>query len=102
MNPKTSLILGPDISRLIHCIRDQRVILDSDLASIYGVPTYRLNEQFRRNPDRFPQDFAFQLTLHEWRLLQSQVSSSQKLSQLRSQIAISSSSHGGRRTVPIA
>ena len=46
-------------------IRGERVLLDSDLAAIYGVPTKRLNEQFRRNRDRFPHDFAFQLTEEE-------------------------------------
>jgi hypothetical protein len=43
MNRKTALMLAPDIARLIHFIRDQRVILDSDLAAIYGVPAKRLN-----------------------------------------------------------
>lgn len=44
----------------------KRVILDSDLAELYGVPTKRLNQQVRRNPDRFPQDFAFLLSQEEW------------------------------------
>lgn len=47
-------------------------MLDSDLARLYGVPTFRLNEQVRRNRDRFPKDFAFQLTLQEFRALISQ------------------------------
>ena len=101
-NKGSALILTPDIAGVIHSIRGQRVILDSDLALIYGVPTYRLNEQFRRNSSRFPQDFAFQLTRDEWALLKSQVPSREKLASLGSQIAISSSSHGGRRTPPIA
>ena len=42
-------------------IREQKVVLDSDLAAVYGVTTKRLNEQFRRNRKRFPEDFAFQL-----------------------------------------
>ena len=54
-------MLAPDISLLIYFVRGQRVILDSDLADIYGVPTKRLNEKLRRNSDRFPQDFSFQL-----------------------------------------
>ena len=54
------------LQTLIHELRGQRVILDSDLARIYGVPTKRLNEQMRRNADRFPEDFAFQLTSEEW------------------------------------
>src|SRR5687768_5831688 len=61
------------IAPLIHCIRDVRVILDTDLAKLYQVPTKRLNEQFRRNRDRFPEDFAFQLTTMEWAALRSQI-----------------------------
>jgi hypothetical protein len=53
-------------------IRDQKVVLDVDLARVYGVTTKRLNEQFRRNRKRFPKDFAFQLTLEEFRALRSQ------------------------------
>ena len=74
------------IHSLILTIRGQRVMLDSDLARIYGVTTIRLNEQLRRNADRFPNDFAFRLTREE-------------LANLRSQIAISSL-HGGRRYLP--
>ncbi len=70
----------------IHLIRGQRVMLDSDLAAIYGVLTMRLNEQFKRNRQRFPADFAFQLTSDEF-------------TNLISQFAISSS-HGGRRKLP--
>ena len=51
-----------EIGSLIRTIRGQRVILDFDLASIYGVPTRRLNEQVKRNAKRFPADFLFQLT----------------------------------------
>src|SRR4029078_7370362 len=50
----------------------KRVILDSDLAALYGVPTKRLNQQVRRNPDRFPQDFAFLLSQEEWESLRLQ------------------------------
>lgn len=53
--------------RLILLIRGQKVILDSDLAELYGVPTKRLNEQVRRNQGRFPSDFMFQLTEAEKR-----------------------------------
>src|SRR5580704_18488066 len=76
------------IGPLILTIRGQRVILDSDLAHIYGVPTKRLNEQVRRNAKRFPSDFLFQLT-------------STETDNLKSQIA-TSSSHGGRRKLPNA
>jgi hypothetical protein len=71
----------------IHLIRGQRVMLDSDLAAIYGVPTMRLNEQFKRNRQRFPADFAFQLTPEEF-------------AALISQIAISKKGRGGRRKLP--
>lgn len=54
-----------NIESSILMVRGQRVILDSDLAVLYGVPTKRLNEQVRRNADRFPSDFVFQLTLAE-------------------------------------
>src|ERR1043166_1059021 len=54
-------------------IREQKVVLDSDLAAVYGVTTKRLNEQFRRNRKRFPEDFAFQLTAEEFATLTSQV-----------------------------
>ena len=73
------------VENAIHLIRGQRVMLDSDLAQIYGVTTKRLNEQLRRNRKRFPSDFAFQLTREEF-------------TGLRSQIA--TSSYGGRRYLP--
>lgn len=56
----------------IHSIRRQRVMLDSDLARLYGVPTYRLNEAVKRNADRFPADFRFQITREEYANLISQ------------------------------
>ena len=49
-----------------HTLRGQRVILDSDLARLYGVPTKRLNEKVRRHPGRFPPDFAFLMSSAEW------------------------------------
>ena len=57
--------MAPDVDSLIVELRGQRVILDADLATIYGVSTKRLNEQVKRNEDRFPPDFAFQLTAAE-------------------------------------
>jgi len=53
-------------------VRGHAVILDADLAALYGVPVKRLNEQVRRNRDRFPEDFRFQLSAHEWDSLRSQ------------------------------
>jgi ORF6N domain len=61
---------APDIRILT--IRDQKVVLDSDLARVYRVTTKRLNEQLRRNRKRFPQDFAFQLSVEEYESLRSQ------------------------------
>lgn len=75
------------VENRIITIRGQRVILDSDLADLYGVQTFRFNEAVKRNKDRFPADFAYQLTRQEFTIL-------------TSQIAISSSGHGGRRTLP--
>jgi ORF6N domain len=62
----------PATSCRIFTVSGKRVILDSDLAALYGVPTKRLNEQVRRNPERFPQDFAFLLSSDEWESLRSQ------------------------------
>lgn len=61
------------IEKLIRIIRGQRVIVDFDLAMLYGVQNKRLNEQVRRNKERFPDDFMFQLTKEEWNSLRSQI-----------------------------
>jgi phage regulator Rha-like protein len=82
-----SIIPLERIERSILLIRGERVMLDSDLAEIYGVETKRLNEQVQRNLNRFPTDFMFQLTLAEY-------------ANLRSQFATSSSQYGGRRYLP--
>jgi phage regulator Rha-like protein len=73
MGQRTEVIPADDIAGFIHSLRNQRIILDSDLAEIYGVSVKRLNEQFRRNRERFPNDFAFQLTQEEWEALRSQI-----------------------------
>src|ERR1019366_5056986 len=57
----------------IYLVRGEKVMLDSDLAQLYGVTTSRLNEQVKRNIDRFPRDFAFQLTRAEFDSLRSQI-----------------------------
>jgi hypothetical protein len=90
MTGQTEIVPAHDITRLIRLIRDQRVILDSDLASLYEVPTKRLNEQFRRNIDRFPEDFAFRLTEQEWAALRSQIATAGADGGVRSQIATAS------------
>ena len=76
-----------DVHARIYRIRGKQVMLDADLAQLYGVPTFRLNEQVKRNLRRFPPDFMFQLTEFEWVVL-------------ISQIAISKPSRGGRRFSP--
>jgi hypothetical protein len=86
-----------DITTLIVTVRGKKVILDADLARIYGVPTKRLNEQVRRNADRFPPDFAFVLTDQEVTNLRSQIATS-SFEGIRSQSA--TASHGGRRYRP--
>ena len=58
-------LITKDVGSLIITIRNQKVIVDRDLAEIYGVETRRLNEQVKRNRDRFPEDFMFQLTKEE-------------------------------------
>jgi len=68
--------LPEGITSRIKVIRQYRVILAADLAELYGVPVRRLNEQVRRNADRFPDDFAFQLTAEEWISLKSQIATS--------------------------
>jgi hypothetical protein len=73
----------------IYEIRGQNVMLDSDLAELYGVGTGRLNEQVKRNMSRFPEDFMFQLSEEEFK-------------SLISQFAISNKSRGGRRRLPFA
>lgn len=57
------------IERMIYLVRGQKVMLDSDLAALYEVPTKRMNEQVKRNLDRFPSDFMFQMTEEEFELL---------------------------------
>lgn len=69
----------------IYLIREERVMLASDLAALYGVATKRLNEQIKRNSDRFPADFMFRLSEEEWQTLKSH---------------FATSNWGGRRTLP--
>lgn len=87
----------------IFLIRNQRVMLDSDLAEIYGVETRRLNEQFKRNEMRFPKDFAFRLTAAEWTNLKSQmlVNSTESIDSIIEADDNSSQDWGGRRKMPL-
>ena len=86
---KQIAVLGKRVDSKIRLIRGQRVILDTDLAELYGVSVKQLNQQVKRNARRFPDDFVFQLSPEESGVL-------------RSQIVTSSSSHGGRRYLPHA
>src|SRR5213594_2698491 len=102
--PKSSNKLTADqLGRLIYEIRGERVMLDSDLAVIYGVETKALNRAVKRNADRFPKDFVFQLSSSEWKNLRYQIGTSSSSSQpraLRYQIGTASVAHGGRRNLP--
>ena len=98
---RTSSLIIPDnsIRNLIKTIRNQQVMLDSDLAALYGVETKRLVEQVTRNIERFPGDFMFQLTWEECGFSRSQIATLN----LRSQFATSSlENYGGRRYLPYA
>ena len=98
---------GATLEPLIVRMRGQRVILDADLARLYGVTTKRFNEAFKRNRPRFPEDFAFRLTPAEFSNLRSQFATS-RLQDIdfiykkdnRAQFA--TSSHGGKRYLPWA
>ena len=90
------------IQSKIYEVRGQRVMLDFDLASMYGVETRVLNQAVKRNIERFPEDFMFQLTKGEWEILKSQIVMSsfpdnQKDSSLTSQIVILKNGRGQHR-----
>ena len=85
MDPQKAISDDLVISK-IHTIRGQKVMLDSDLAELYGVPTKALKQQVKRNLESFPEDFMFELTGEEWENLRSQNVTS---------------SHGGARYVPM-
>ena len=83
-------VTAQQIEQSIHIIRGQRVMLDSDLAALYGVTTKQLNQQLVRNKERFPEDFAYQLTQQEFTSLRSQIVTSK------------TTGRGGRRYRPFA
>ena len=90
MAKKSALVSQEQIESAIVLLRGEKVLLDADLAVLYGVTTKALTQAVRRNRDRFPRDFAFRLTLQE-------------VTSLRSQIVTSKSSgRGGRRYLPLA
>ncbi|HYL75651.1 MAG TPA: ORF6N domain-containing protein, partial [Bryobacteraceae bacterium] len=86
---KAPAVMMASVEKHILIIRGQKVMLDADLAQLYQVPTYRLNEAVKRNLRRFPGDFMFQLNRQE-------------MNSLTSQFAMSNEGRGGRRTLPYA
>ena len=86
---KTLLIPDEIVMNKIYLIRGQKVMIDNDLADLYDIETKRLKEAVRRNSDRFPEDFMFELTQKEFE-------------SLRSQIATSKTGRGGARYLPMA
>src|SRR5215471_14247918 len=88
------------IDGMIRTVRGVRVMLDYDLAKIYGVPTFRFNEAIKRNRHRFPADFMFQLTRAEFDSLKSQIAMSKVGNS--SQFAMSSGKHRGAAYLPYA
>ncbi|HJT44840.1 MAG TPA: ORF6N domain-containing protein, partial [Chthoniobacterales bacterium] len=101
---KTASITSQQLDSLIYTVRGVRVMLDRDLAAIYGVATRVFNQAVKRNKARFPEDFMFQLTREEaesiLRSRSQNVISSTKGRDLKSQTVISSSARGGRRYLP--
>ena len=89
MKKDESIIRIEQIEKTIYIIRGHKVILDQDLAMLYGVETKNLNKAVSRNQKRFPEDFIFQLTKEEW-------------DNLKFQFGTSSSNWGGRRKLPMA
>ena len=84
---KTAIVAARKVDSKIFVLRGQRVIVDTDLAELYGVEARHLNQQVKRNAKRFPFAFCFQLSAHEFKIL-------------RSQNVISSEGHGGTRYRP--
>jgi phage regulator Rha-like protein len=90
------------IQEKIYTIRGVQVMLDSDIAKLFKAETRRLNEQVKRNAERFPEEFMFQLSEHDLKLLRSKNDVFDEPQNLRSQNATSRSTHGGRRYLPYA
>lgn len=112
MEPQARYALAPSVDEAItgriHLIRGRKVMLDSDLAELYGVETKQLKRQVRRNLSRFPEDFMFELTSEETEFSRSQIGtlkrngevSETEVGILRSQVG--TSSWGGSRYAPMA
>jgi hypothetical protein len=103
----SSEALTVEVERRIYLIRGEKVMLDCNLAALYGVDTGALNRAVKRNRDRFPEDFMFQLDADEWELLRCRIGISNTDvggtgSDLRFQFGTSKSRRGGRRYLPYA
>jgi hypothetical protein len=98
----TDIVPTERIAQAIYVIRGQKVMLDFDLALLYGVTTGALNQAVRRNQARFPADFMFRLTTAEEDHLKCQIGISNKGPSLKSQSVISKPGRGGRRHQPYA
>ena len=90
------------IQQKIFEVRNEKVMLDYDLAALYGVETRRLNEQVKRNSENFPRDFMFRLTQKEWQSISSQIATSLIQDKNSSQIATSSRKHRAKTYLPYA
>jgi phage regulator Rha-like protein len=95
------------IENKIYEIRGQKVMLDFDLAQLYEVETKRINEQVKRNVERFPEDFMFRLTAAEWNLMRSQIATAYPISEIekesmRSQFVTASQSKRNTQKLPFA
>ena len=107
----TQIIPKPEnLAQLVFMVRGEKVLLDADLAMLYGVETGALNRAVKRNIERFSADFMLQLTPEEWEDLKCQIGISsspgvatklKKTGAIRSQL-VSASAHGGRRAIPYA
>jgi len=107
----TQIIPKPEnLAQLVFMVRGEKVLLDADLAMLYGVETGALNRAVKRNIERFPADFMLQLTPQEWEDLKCQIGISsstgattkvKKAGAIRSRL-VTASAHGGRRAIPYA
>ena len=97
MQNSSDLIIQDRITRSIYLIRNQKVMMDSDLATMYGVETKVLNQAVKRNMDRFPEDFMFQLSTEEWDDLQVTIREQNDDHSLRSQSVTLKNDRGRHR-----
>lgn len=90
------------IQNKIFDVRGQRIMLDYDLTELYEVETKRINEQVRRNKDRFPEDFMFRITVKEWQTIRSQIATASENEGMRSQNVTASQNKRNTNVTPYA